>query len=320
MNVVVTGANGFVGSALARTLATRPNADVVAVSRTQLSGLGEHIRWQSLDRLLDGRDGKLIAEPGGVIVHTAGRAHVTREKSRNSLQEFRRVNVEMSMQLARRAADAGVRRFIYLSSIKVNGENTDSARPYTADDTPAPQDAYGVSKMEAEQALREFAARAGMELVIIRPPLVYGPGVKANFRTLLQMVNWGIPLPLGAVENRRSFIGLDNLVDLIAACIVHPAAANQTYLASDSEDLSTPELLRRIGVALGRPARIRRVPRSILELGARLTGTGNILKRLCESLCVDASKVRQQLGWTPPFSVDAGLLKTSQGFLRETRC
>lgn len=319
MHIVVTGANGFVGTALARTLAVRPNVHVLAVSRTLPSGLGAQVRFRSLDSVLDGRDGKLIAEPGGVIVHTAGRAHVTREKSRNSLQEFRQVNVEMSLQLARRAATAGIGRFIYLSSVKVNGENAESACPFTADDTPAPQDAYGVSKMEAEQALREFVSHTNMELVIIRPPLVYGPGVKANFRTLLRMVNLGIPLPLGAVDNKRSFIGLDNLIDLIVACIEHPAAANQTFLASDTEDLSTPELLRRIGVALGRPARILRVPQSILELGARFTGTGDTLKRLCASLCVDPSKVQQQLGWTPPFSFDAGLLRTAQGFLNETR-
>ncbi len=249
------------------------------------------------------------------VVHLAARVHVMNDKSRNPLAEFRQVNVESTANLARQAAAAGVRRFVYLSSIKVNGEFTQEGHPFTADDAPAQEDPYGVSKHEAEQALRHIAAGTGMEVVIIRPPLVYGPGVKANFESMMRWLARGVPLPLAAVsENRRSLVALENLVDLIVTCLSHSAAANQTFLVSDGEDLSTAGLLRRIGAALGQPARLFYVPPSLLKLGAQAVNKPGIYQRLCGSLQLDIAKTRELLGWTPPVSVDEGLRRAVEGF------
>jgi len=231
----------------------------------------------------------------------------------NPLDEFRRVNVQGTLNLARQAAAAGVRRFVFVSSIKVNGEMTQLGRPFTADDAPAPLDAYGVSKMEAEQGLREIALQTGMEMVIIRPPLVYGPGVKANFAAMMRWLRYGVPLPLGVIHNQRSLVSLENLVDLLVTCITHPAAANQTFLVSDGEDVSTTELLRRMGQAMGKPARLLPVPGSWLKLAAGLVGKGDVAQRLCGSLQVDISKTRELLGWVPPVSLDEGLRRAAAG-------
>jgi UDP-glucose 4-epimerase len=229
------------------------------------------------------------------------------------LTAFRAVNVEGTLNLARQAAAAGVKRFVFVSSVKVNGEATLPGQPFTADDAPAPLDAYGISKMEAEQALREIALQTGMEVVIIRPPLVYGPGVKANFAAMMRWLQRGVPLPLGAIHNQRSLVALDNLVDLIVTCLTHPAAANQTFLVSDGEDVSTTELLRRMGRAMGRPARLIPVPVSWLKLAAALVGKRDVAQRLCGSLQVDIEKTRRLLGWTPPLTLDQGLKKAATG-------
>lgn len=249
------------------------------------------------------------------VVHLAARVHVMNDKNSDPLAEFRRVNVEGTANLARQAAATGVRRFIFLSSIKVNGEFTELGRPFSADDVPAPEDPYGVSKHEAEQLLRQIATETGMEVVIIRPPLVYGPGVKANFESMMRWLARGVPLPLAAVtNNRRSMVALDNLVDLIVTCLNHPAAANQTLLVSDGEDLSTANLLRRMGAALGRPARLFYVPTALLKLGATVVSKPDIYQRLCGSLQLDIAKIRQLLDWTPPLSVDEGLRRAADGF------
>lgn len=249
------------------------------------------------------------------IVHLAARVHVMNDKSTDTFAEFRRVNVEGTANLAHQAAAAGVRRFVYLSSIKVNGEFTEIRRPFTADDTPAPEDPYGVSKHEAEQALRQIAVETGMEVVIIRPPLVYGPGVKANFESMMHWLSRGVPLPFAAAtQNRRSLVALGNLVDLIMTCLSHPAAANQTFLVSDGEDLSTAGLLERIGAALGHPARLFYVPPSILKLGAQVVNKPGIYQRLCGSLQLDIAKTQRVLGWIPPMSVDEGLRHAAEGF------
>jgi nucleoside-diphosphate-sugar epimerase len=237
------------------------------------------------------------------------------DESSDPLAEFRKVNVEGTLNLARQAAEAGVRRFIFISSIKVNGEGTPLGSPYRADAQPQPADSYGISKMEAEQGLRALAAETGMEVVIIRPTLVYGPGVKANFLSMMRWLHKGVPLPFGAIHNQRSLVALDNLVDLIVTCIDHPAAANQTFLVSDGEDLSTTELLRRMATALGKPARLLPVPSWLLEAGASILGKKALSQRLCGSLQVDISKTRELLGWTPPLSVDAALRKTAAHFL-----
>ena len=223
------------------------------------------------------------------------------------LTEFRRVNVQGTLNLARQAAAGGARRFVFVSSIKVNGEATRPGERFTAEDAVAPLDAYGISKMEAEQGLRQIGQQTGMEVVIIRPPLVYGPGVKANFASLMRAVQRGWPLPLGAVHNQRSSVALDNLVDFIITCITHPQAANQTFLVSDGQDLFTTELVRGMVQAAGVPARLLPVPVWALQAGASLLGKGDAAQRLCGNLQVDISKARSFLGWVPPVSVEEGL-------------
>jgi nucleoside-diphosphate-sugar epimerase len=308
VKVLITGGTGFVGQLLARTIQAQGH-DVVRTARQAqpdsvlVSSLDGSTSWHEA---LQGCDS---------VVHLAARVHVMNDKSADPLREFRRVNVEGTAHLARQAAAAGVRRLVFLSSVKVNGEATQERCPFTADDAPAPEDPYGVSKHEAEQALRQIAVDRGMEVVIIRPPLVYGPGVKANFESMMRWLARGVPLPLAAVtENRRSLVALDNLVDLIVTCLNHPAAANQTFLVSDGEDLSTAQLLKRMGAAMGQPARLFYLPPTLLKLGASMLRSPGIYQRLCGSLQVDIAKTRQLLGWTPPVSVDEGLRRASQGF------
>lgn len=249
------------------------------------------------------------------VVHLASRVHVMNDKSSDSLADFRRVNVEGTSALARQAAADGAKRFVFLSSVKVNGEFTEAGHPFTADDAPAPEDSYSVSKYEAEQLLRQIAAETGMEVVIIRPPLVYGPGVKANFESMMRCLARGVPLPLAAVtNNRRSLVALDNLVGLIVTCLNHPAAANQTFLVSDGKDLSTAQLLKRMGAAIGQPARLFYLPPTLLKLGASVLNRPGIYQRLCGSLQLDIAKTRQLLGWAPPVSVDEGLRRAAEGF------
>jgi nucleoside-diphosphate-sugar epimerase len=242
-----------------------------------------------------------------VVIHTAARAHIMRDEAADPLAEYRKVNVEGTLSLARQAANAGVRRFIFISSIKVNGEATADARAFSASDEPAPEDAYGVSKLEAEQGLMRLAAETGMAIVIIRPPLVYGPGVKGNFASMIKLVEKGLPLPLGAIHNKRSLVGIDNLVDLIIRCIDHPAAANQVFLVGDGEDLSTTELLHDVGKAMGKSVRLIPVPAEILQFGATLLGKKAMAQRLLGSLQVDISKTRKILDWKPPYTVEEGL-------------
>ena len=242
-----------------------------------------------------------------VLIHAATRAHVMKDETEDPLAEYRKVNVDGTLNLARQAAEAGVRRFIFVSSIKVNGEQTAEGRPFNAESTPAPEDAYGISKMEAEKALQALAEETGMEVVIIRPPLVYGPGVKGNFATMIKLLKKGFPLPLGAIHNKRSLVALDNLVDLIITCIDHAEAVNQVFLAGDGEDLSTSELLRGIGKAMGQPARLIPVPRGMLMFAAGILGKKAVAQRVLGSLQVDISKARYLLGWEPPLSVEHGL-------------
>jgi nucleoside-diphosphate-sugar epimerase len=249
------------------------------------------------------------------IVHTGARVHVFKDSATDPLAEFRRVNVSGTLALARQAAEAGVRRFVFLSSIKVNGEITHAGGPFTAEDVPAPEDAYGLSKYEAEVALRALAATTGMEVVIIRPVLVYGPGVKANFLAMMRWIARGLPLPFGAVENQRSLVGLENLVDLVAVCVRHPNARNQTFLVSDGEDLSTRQLLQRTAAALGRRTRLLSIPQQLLEAGATLLGKRKIARRLLGSLQIDMGKTRKLLDWTPPLSIDQQLRSTADWYL-----
>jgi nucleoside-diphosphate-sugar epimerase len=246
-----------------------------------------------------------------VVIHAAARVHVMNETAVDALTEFRKVNVEGTLRLARRAAESGVKRFIFISSIKVNGESTVLGKPFKANDFPAPADPYGVSKYEAEEALKQLSLDTGMEVVIIRPPLVYGPGVKANFLSMMRWLERGVPLPLGAIKNRRSLVAIGNLVDLAITCISHPAAANQTFLVSDGEDLSTTQLLRRMADALKVRAHLLPIPEAGLRLGALLLGKKAIADRLCGSLQVDIGKTCSMLNWLPPVSVDKALQRTA---------
>lgn len=318
-NVLVTGASGFIGQALCSRLfadgwgvratlrnSGRGHALVPGCEQVVVGEIGPDTDWLTLLKEVD------------IVVHLAARVHVMRERESDPLAEFRRVNVEGTLTMARQASAAGVQRFVYLSSIKVNGEETATGRSFSEEDQPAPQDAYAVSKWEAEQGLRELADKTGLEVVIIRPPLVYGPGVKANFLAMMQWLARGVPLPLSAIRNRRSLVALDNLVDMIVTCLVHPSAVNQTFLVADGEDLSTPELFRRTGEALGKPSRLLPVPVGILEIGARLLGKRAVVQRLCGSLHVDISKARMLLGWNPPQSVDQALRLTAHHFLEKS--
>lgn len=302
LSILVTGASGFVGRSLCPALETAGYA-VRAVGRDVVGDISPATDWTPH---LDGVD---------TVIHLAARAHVMSDIAAEPLEAYRHVNTGGTLNLARQAAAHGVRRMIFISSIKVNGEQTSPGRPFTAHDTPAPNDPYGVSKLEAESGLRALAAEAPLEVVIIRPPLVYGPGVKANFLSMMRWLDRGIPLPLGAVNNRRSMVNVDNLVDLIITCIHHPAAAGQVFLASDGEDLSTTALLRRLGAALGKQARLIPVPTQVIAFAARLLGRQAITQRLFGSLQVDSSLAQTLLNWQPLVSVDEGLRRTAAHFL-----
>lgn len=306
--VLVTGATGFVGRALTRRLEVEyPVGAVVAAVRRLDAALPQGVQAFEVGDLLPTTDWHKALRGVSAVVHCAARAHVMRDEVGDPLGHYRQVNVQGTLGLARQAAQSGVKRFVFVSSIKVNGEGTLPGCPFTADDFPAPLDPYGVSKLEAEQGLREIEAQAGMEVVIVRPPLVYGVGVKANFAAMMRWVARGLPLPLGAINNARSMVALDNLVDLLVRCLEHPAAAGQTFLVSDGEDVSTTQLLQRMGQAMNRPARLLPISVDFLAFTARFLGKTAVAQRLLGSLEVDISKTCEILDWTPPVSVDEGL-------------
>ncbi|WP_341647837.1 NAD-dependent epimerase/dehydratase family protein [Thauera humireducens] len=307
---LVTGGTGFVGSAvLARLKRDRIPA------RGSVRDCAPSPGCFSAPALEANTDWRPLLNGCGTIIHTAARVHVMQDAASDPLAAYREVNVHGTLQLARQAVEIGVRRFVFLSSVKVNGESTPAGQPFRADDAPAPQDAYGASKAEAEAALLQLAADTGLEVVIIRPPLVYGPGVKANFLRLMRCLRRGLPLPLGAVtRNRRSLVALDNLVDLIVTSTTHPAAANQVLLASDGEDLSTTALLRRLARAMGVPVHLLPVPVWALAAGGRLLGKTALVARLCDNLQVDSSGTCALLGWRPPITVDEGLRRAARAF------
>jgi len=311
--VLVTGANGFVGRALVARLANDPRFGVRATTRRGIPDGLQHIgpvHALDLEQQVDFREALLDVS---CVIHTAARVHVGSDRGHSDLARFRRINVEGTRHLAEQAAVVGVRRFVFVSSVKVNGEFTRPGMPFRASDTPRPECAYGVSKWEAEQVLARVAKETGLEVVIVRPPLAYGPGVKANLLRLMQLVHKGWPLPLARVDNRRSLVALDNLIDLLTRCIDHPAAARQTFLVSDGEDLSTPELIRGIAEAMGRPPRLYPVPLPILRGAARMTGRVAEFERLTGSLQLDIQATRVTLGWEPPISVREGLARALDG-------
>ena len=350
MNVLVTGANGFIGRALCDKLLTdgyqvrgavrgtdQMTALVSGVEGVMVGDIGPETDWSEA---LVGIDG---------VVHLAARVHVMRESSVDPLAAYREVNVEGTKCLAIAAANAGVKRFVYISSVKVNGERTGKRdeRPtsnielptsnekqkkqkpevrgqegelkgaFSEKDVPEPQDPYGISKLEAEQVLKKIADETGLEVVIIRPPLVYGPGVRGNFLRLLQIVWMGIPLPLAIIKNRRSLIYIGNLVDAIVNCMAGPKAAGKTYLVSDGDDVSTPELIKRIAYSMRRPARLYYIPSGFIQLAAKFFGKSAIVDRLVSSLTVNISKIKRDLNWNPPYTMEEGLRETAKWYTKK---
>lgn len=303
MRIVVSGANGFVGRALCIHLRTHGHVAIPAVRR------GSGLAGEVVVGDIRGTNDWAVALTGcDAVVHLAARVHVMNDTEQDPLERYRAINTEATLNLARQATRAGVKRFVFISTIKVNGEGR--ATPYRETDTAAPEDAYAISKWEAEQGLQQIAAETGLEVVILRPPLVYGPGVKANFLRLLRTVERGWPLPLGAIRNRRSLLYLGNFVDAIRLCVEHPAAAGQTFLLDDGEAVSTPDLVRAVAHAMERPARLLWVPVSVLEFMGTLLGKRTAVSRLTGSLWVDSSLIRSRLSWTPPYSMEAGLAAT----------
>jgi nucleoside-diphosphate-sugar epimerase len=307
MNILLTGATGFVGSRLADLLLHRTSHQLTSAVRRQGTVVcGQEVVVDSLNADTDWSKAVLNQE---VVIHAAARAHVMSDQSSDPIEEYRKVNVEGTLNLARQSVEAGVQRFVYISSIKVNGEQTAPGKPFTERDAPAPSDPYGVSKMEAEEGLMELARNTELEVVIVRPPLVYGPGAKGNFASMLNLVTRQLPLPLGSVNNKRSLVALDNLVDLIITCVEHPAAANQVFLVSDGQDVSTTELFRAVARAMGKSSRLLPIPASVLVIGAAVLGKKAVAQRLLGSLQVDISKARDLLDWEPPLSLEEGLFK-----------
>lgn len=315
--LLITGSSGFVGCHLVEQVASIPDYRVNALVRNTPARPIEGVAYYLLSDFstIDSQHDAL--RNVDVVIHLASRVHVMNDTEVDPLAAFRLVNVEHTVRLARSAVTAGVKRFIFVSSVKVNGEETFPGFPYRETDAPSPVDPYGVSKMEAEDALKVLAAETGLEVVIIRPVLVYGPGVKANFESMMKWLHKGVPLPFGAIRNQRSLVALDNLLDLILTCVNHPAAADQTFLVSDGDDVSTTQLLQKLANALGTPARLIPVPDWVLTVGASFLGRKALSQRLCGSLQVDISKARLLLGWHPVVTVDQGLRATADHYLNE---
>lgn len=308
--LLITGTSGFVGTAVCKQ-AVRLNLAVNGALRKS-GELPNRIEPFMIGEINGTTDWGSAMQGVNAVVHLAARVHVMHDTEADPLTVFRSVNVEGTLNLACHAALAGVKRFVFISSVKVNGESTEPGRAFTEADTANPQDAYGVSKHEAEQGLRRLAAETGMEVVIIRPPLVYGPGVKANFAALMRAVQRGWPLPLGAVHNQRSLVALDNLADFIITCTTHPLAANQTFLVSDGVDVSTTQLIRGMAKAAGLRDRLLPVPVSLLRSAAAALGKRDAIDRLCGNLQLDIAKAQTLLGWLPPVSVQEGLRRAMQ--------
>jgi len=314
IKVLVTGANGFIGHALCKRLAEVGHlVKKVARFSADQQYCPDIITVQTIDGDTDWDE--VLSGKFDVLIHLAARVHIMHEQSSDPLADFRCVNVDGTANLARQAAGAGIKRFIFLSSVKVNGEESKVGEPFCVNQAPNPLDPYGISKMEAEQVLRRLALETGMEVVIIRPPLVYGPGVKGNFAAMINWIKKGFPLPLGAVSNQRSLVALDNLVDFIALCADRersPKAANQVFLISDGEDVSTSDLLRKVAKAFGLKSRLLPVPVGLMIFAAKALGKGAIAYRLFGNLQVDSSKARELLGWKPVVTMDEQLAKMAE--------
>lgn len=313
--ILITGATGFLGQALTDKLWS-DGYSVVAAVRRESAILGGDVESVKVGNISTQTDWQQALNKVDVVIHCAARAHIMNDVVADPLAEFRKVNTAGTLNLAKQAAEACVRRFVFISSIKVNGELTESV-PFSSEDSFVPTDPYGLSKYEAEQGLLALAKETGMEVVIIRPTLVYGSGVKGNFASLLKWMKRGVPLPLGAIHNQRSLVALDNLVDFIIHCIDHPKASNEIFLISDGEDVSTTELLQKVAKAFDKRALLLPIPVSWMTLAAKLLGKADVANRLFGSLQVDSSKAHELLGWEPIITMDGQLEKIADAYLNE---
>lgn len=312
MQYLITGANGFVGRTLCAELLQQGQSVRTAVRSANT--LIENVEAAAVGTIDGGTNWAVALRGIDVVIHLAARVHVMKDASTDPLAEFLKVNLHGTVNLARQAARAGVKRFVYASSIKVNGERTSETAPFTESGQPNPQDPYAVSKWQAEQALQRIAQETGLEIVVVRPPLVYGPGVKGNFISLLTAIDKGVPLPLASANNARSLVYVGNLVDALIACATHPAAAGQTYLVSDGEDVSTAALVEKIARALGRNNRSFHFPPALLRAVATLAGRSEQVDRLFGSLRVSNEKICGELSWSPPYTLNQGLRATADWY------
>ena len=309
-HILITGANGFIGRNLCVFLKEKGYfvRGSVRNDAYDIHGADEYIQAGDIDESTDWREALAGID---TVIHLAARVHIMNDSAADPVEAFRKVNVLGTERLARMAAKAGIKRFIFISSVKVNGEG--ALRAYVEKDIPDPRDAYGISKREAEDALVRIAAEAGLQMVILRLPLVYGPGVKANFKNLIRIAGTGLPLPLKGISNRRSFLYLGNLMDAIITCVTHPLAAGQTFMVSDEQDISTPDLIKMIACAMKKKTLLFSLPSGILKALCKIIGRSEELEKLTGTLIVDSSKIRNLLDWKPPFSLEEGIRETVKG-------
>jgi nucleoside-diphosphate-sugar epimerase len=316
MKFLITGANGFVGKPLCAELFRRQQSVRVAVRSASLPA--ENIEVAAVGSIDGQTDWTEALRDVDIVIHLAARVHMMNDTIADPLAEFRKINLHGTANLARQSAHAGVKRLVYVSSIKVNGKSSlsprleDEQNIFTEKDIPNPQDPYGVSKWEAEQALHQVANDTGLGVVIVRPPLIYGPGVKGNFAQMMSIVHSKIPLPFASIRNRRSLVYLGNMTDALITCATHPAAIGQTYLICDGEDISTPDLLRQLAAGMGVPSRLFPFPAATLKLLANFAGKSQQMERLIGSLRIDGDKIRTDLNWIPPFTMQQGLQVTAK--------